>query len=62
VYQALLLEHKYTEANLDFDFLKGSDQEMVEMLRKSTDKDGKPLFIVGLLLLEKYENGHADED
>ena len=52
-----LLEHDYTETNLHFFNLKGRDKEVTDTLRGVRDADGKPLFVVCLILLEKHETG-----
>ena len=55
-----LLEHQYTETNLGFSNLKGRDEQVLECLRNARDVDGRPLFVVCLLLIEKYKMGSCE--
>lgn len=55
-----LLEHQYTETNLRFRNLKARDKQVAEMLQSVRDENGNPVFVVALLLLEKYEQGSCE--
>ena len=55
-----LLEHKYTDTNLTFANLKGRDKEIVKVLRGARGADGKPLFVVSLVKLQKHESGTGE--
>ncbi|CAB9501967.1 expressed unknown protein [Seminavis robusta] len=57
-----VLEHQYTETNLRFANLKGRDRAVVDTLRNARDSNGRPLFVVCLLLLQKWESGSAEDD
>jgi len=58
--QGYVLEHDYAETNLRFNNLKGRDREVVDALCSAKSNEGQPLFVVCLLLLEKYESGSAE--
>ena len=55
-----MLEHNYTETNLYFTNLKGRDKEVVDFLRAVRGRDGNPLFVVCLMLIEKHESGEPE--
>lgn len=55
--QGYLLDHKYTRTNLHFRNLKGRDMKVASLLQNAVDENGEKLFVVCLLLLEKWETG-----
>ena len=59
-WQGYLLEHQYTKTNLHFRNLKGRDLEIASLLQNAVDENGEQLFVVCLLLLEKWETGPAE--
>jgi len=59
----LKLDHEYTNTNLSFDKLKGTDKQVVDFLKSLIGKDSKePLLNMALCLLDRHVTGSGDDN
>lgn len=56
---AYILDHKYSQANLSFDKLKGRDRSLVQNVKEACEQLG---FQLALGSLDYYQCGAADDD